>query len=189
MMNIAFDADDTLFNNDLTNKYLTAQGYDAHEVLRSFHIRNLKIKDDEKKHIHTLFNNKAMNKLKPNPNAKHVVETFARYKTNEIFVITARGENVKDGTIKMVKKHFPVIKPYNIHFTAGGSKEELLRELEIDIFVEDNIEAVLELAPKMPEIMFFVLSYEETPHNHDTIASMKPMHNVQIVSNLKDILL
>jgi len=187
-MNIAFDIDDTLVNNDMVTKYLAAQGYDPYKVLRNFHIRNLKITKAEAKYIHTMFSMDEMNHLKPNPNAQYVIETLSQSDINEIFLITARGEEVKDGTINMINDHFPTILEENIFFTAGGSKEDILKELEIDVFVEDNIEAVLELAPKMPEVKFFVLSYSETPHNHDPIAAMDPLPNVTVVENLIDIL-
>jgi 5'(3')-deoxyribonucleotidase len=188
-MNIAFDIDDTLCNNTVITNYLKKKGFDPYKVLTNFHIKNLKISQEHKNNIIDLFSSSHMVKLKPNPNAQYVIEKILSFKGNEVYVITARDNDMKAGTNKMVKKYFPGIKPKNINYTNGKSKASLLRKLNIDYFVEDNIEAVLELAPMFPKITFFVLSYEETPHNHETIAQMQPLPNVQIIYDLKEMLL
>jgi len=187
-MNIAFDIDDTLFNNHLIFDVMHRHKLDPLKVLRNFHIKNLEISKDIKNEIYQEFKSKRMYKLKPNDNAQFVIEKLLEHGHN-IYLITARDKEMKDQTYEMVKKYFPGIKKENLFYCPKG-KLGKLKDLKIDFFVEDNIEAVINLTKEL-DITYFVLQNDNTPHNWDIVNSKETWlnKNIIIIHDLKELLL
>ncbi len=100
--------------------------------------------------IEDFFKTSYFSDIEPKEGAKDVLKKLK--KNNELYVITARGDNMKKETEEWVEKYFPRIFS-GIYLTnkfsddgKGTTKEKVCDKLGIDIFIEDDIENVLECA-------------------------------------------
>jgi uncharacterized HAD superfamily protein len=101
--------------------------------------------------------------IKPMEGAKEVLEKLK--KNNELFVITARRDNIRKETEEWVNKYYPNIFS-KIYFTdefsnastKSTTKKKICDSLDIDIFIEDNIKYALECAG--PKRKVYLLNYQ-----------------------------
>jgi len=118
--------------------------------------------------------------IKPIKGAKEVLEKLK--KNNEIYIITARGDDIKKATEKWVENHFPNTFS-KIYFTdeflqenAEVTKGTVCNSIGIDVFIEDNLEYALECAG--PNRKVYLLDYpwnqtDELPEGVKRVYSWK----------------
>lgn len=136
----------------------------------NFDIKNLKvfklmtILGNDKKHaeqkLHE-FHTSSYGKTLPIPGVKKILEKLK--KNNELYVITARGDDIKKVTLKWVNKNFPNIFS-GIYLTnefvnskTKTNKKTVCNDLKIDIFVEDNLDYATECVS--PKRKVYLLDY------------------------------
>jgi uncharacterized HAD superfamily protein len=97
----------------------------------------------------------------PVKGAREILERLK--KNNELFVITARGDDVKGDTEKWVKNNFPNIFS-EIYFTnqfgqtgTKISKRMVCDNLDIDVYIDDSLEFALECARQNRKV--YLLNY------------------------------
>lgn len=136
-MNIGFDLDNTLIDLDV-NKYLVNHfNYHSHksEVMDwDYSTFPKEIKDI----IFDLFKANTFmcgDNIQPFPNVQDKVKELS--KQHNIILITARNENLTEGTIKLVNKFFPEIKDINL-VGFNMSKKDLFKEKKLDLWIDDS---------------------------------------------------
>lgn len=165
-MRIGVDLDDTLSNTrqEILNFYNNKYGANLKlEDIKSYNLwetwggtRDEAIQKIEDFHKTPYFEN-----IKPIDGAKEVLEKLK--KNNELYIITARRNNIEKESKEWIKKYFPNIFS-KIYFTnqfssdeMTESKKQICDNLDIDIFIEDDINNALECAE--PDRKVFLFDY------------------------------
>jgi 5'(3')-deoxyribonucleotidase len=175
-MNIGFDLDEVLVNLSTEIKKIfkkQKQKY-LHTIDWNFSNYPNKIRQETFK----LFEKKdIMCKLRATPLSKLLINTL-KENGNKVIVITARNINIKDDTIKFVKRLFKV--PCYV-VGPDESKLDILEKEKIDIWVDD--------CPKYLEkyeqhgIKCIMISNKNTVYNHYLRNKIFWCHNVKWLYN------
>jgi uncharacterized HAD superfamily protein len=111
--------------------------------------------------IDTFHKTKYFKNIKPIEGAKEVLEELK--KNNELYIITARSEDIRKETEKWVERYFPNIFS-DIYFTnqfsldgTSTTKKIVCDNLDIDILVEDNLTNAIECTRSKRKI--YLLDY------------------------------
>jgi uncharacterized HAD superfamily protein len=184
-MKIGIDLDDTLSNSREKMIEFHNKIYGTHFKLADIKTYNLwedwggtletTIEELEKFH-HAKYGDKIM----PLEGAKEVLTKLK--KNNELYVITARANDVKKITEDWINKYFPNIFS-KIYFTnefphgvAEITKKKICDTLDIDIFIEDNLEFALECAEPNRKVFLIDHPWNQTdklPTNIKRVHSWK----------------
>lgn len=122
--------------------------------------------------------------IKPMEGAKEVLEKIK--KNNELFVITARRDNIRKETEEWINKYFPNIFS-KIYFTdefshastKSTTKKIICDNLDIDIFIEDNINYAFECAGPNRKVFLIDRPWNQTvtlPQNIMRVHSWKEIN-------------
>jgi uncharacterized HAD superfamily protein len=121
--------------------------------------------------------------IRPIKDAKEILEKLK--KNNELYIITARSNDLKKETEEWVEKYFPDIFS-KIYFTNeyshGGIKEtkkNTCDNLDIDIFIEDNLDFALECAEPSRKVFLIDRPWNQTdklPSNVNRVYSWKEIN-------------
>ena len=121
--------------------------------------------------------------IKPIPGAREVLDELK--KNNDLYVITARSENIRKDTEEWIEKYYPNIfsKVYlTNHYALNGtetSKKKVCDSLDVDIFIEDNIKYAEECVG--PNRKIYLLDYpwnqsDKLPQNIIRVHSWKEIN-------------
>jgi uncharacterized HAD superfamily protein len=136
------------------------------------------IKELEKFHHSDYANN-----IKPLAGAKEVLENLK--KNNELYIITARANSIKKDTEEWIEKYFPNIFSkiyFTNEFSHGVSeitKKKICDNLDIDIYIEDNLEFALECAEPNRKVFLIDHPWNQTdklPANIKRVKSWKEIN-------------
>lgn len=101
-------------------------------------------REEYEKRVHEFYTTHYFQETDPVDGAKEILKKLKN--NNELCIITARGNNIKEVTEKWVEKYFPNIFS-KIYFTSQfelgaiqTTKSAICNDLNIDIFIEDNLE-------------------------------------------------
>jgi len=170
-MNIMFDFDSTLVLNPIVIDTLIEnlpfdEAYDIIHNLHKDYTNYVGIPSHIKDMMDAKFSDGLlMTSLSPNTYAQSVVQDLVD-QGHSVYVITARGSHegeVKETTPAFVKELFPMVKGIAL---TGHNKNKAIKQLDIDIVVEDSITVVdhiLDSTEINPAIL--LLSNENTPWN------------------------
>ena len=118
-------------------------------------------REEYEKRVHEFYTMSYFTNTEPVLGAKDVLEKLKI--NNELFIITARGEIIKETTEKWVKKNFPNIFS-KIYFTSQfelgaiqTTKAAICNNLDIDIFIEDSLQFALDC--NQPNRKVYLLDY------------------------------
>ena len=106
--------------------------------------------------VNDFHQSKYFDNVLPVKGAKEVLEKLK--KNNELFILTARSEDMREKTEKFVEKYFPKIFSkiyFTNHFALNGTettKKEMCDTLDIDVLIEDNIKYAGECATEKRKI-------------------------------------
>lgn len=64
---------------------------------------------------------------------------------HELYLITARHDSTKEDTFKWLKMEGILVNESKVYFVGNHNKEELIQELDLDIYVDDRLETLLEV--------------------------------------------
>jgi len=104
--------------------------------------------------------------LKPIEGAKEVLEKLK--KNNELYIITARTDDIKKDTEDWIELYFPNIFSkiyFTNQFSMGNKsipKKKVCDDLGIDVFIEDNITNVLECTSPNRKVYLFDYPWNQT---------------------------
>ncbi len=119
------------------------------------------VMDEYKKRVGEFYTTDYFLNTEPIEGAKNVLGELK--KDNELYVITARSDDVKKVTEKWIEENYPNIFT-KIYFTnqfgqtgVKTSKAIICNDLNIDVFIEDSINFALECAA--PNRKVFLLDY------------------------------
>ena len=87
---------------------------------------------------------------------------------DKLYVITARGENIKEITEKWIEKNFPGIFSkiyYTNQFEVGGkktTKAAICNVLDVDVFIDDGLDFALDCASPNREVLLLNYPWNQT---------------------------
>lgn len=64
---------------------------------------------------------------------------------NEVHILTARHETTKKDTLIWLKREGILVEDSNIHFLGSHNKEKLIKDLDLDVYIDDRMETLLEV--------------------------------------------
>lgn len=64
---------------------------------------------------------------------------------HDLCLITARHISTKEDTFKWLKREGILVNESKVYFVGNHNKEELIQELDLDIYVDDRLETLLEV--------------------------------------------
>ena len=152
-MKIGIDLDDTLsqtmevlmkFHNDTYGTNLEMKDVTTSDLWK---VWNGTLAEAVKK-IHDFHISSYGSNLLPLNGAKEILERLK--KNNELYIITARNDDIRKDTEEWVEKNFPGIftKVYfTNHFlqnSTSTTKKKICDDLGIDIFIDDNLPNILD---------------------------------------------
>ena len=147
-MNIGIDIDDTISKSiEKTEEY--AKEYTETILKRDFKI-NYKEIDFLKRYNWTIeedneflkeYYKKILQNAELKEDANKVIEIL--HKTNKIYIITAREDEVKEITLKWLERNNII---YDKIFFKQIDKKDIVKDLEIDVFIDDSFENCVSVA-------------------------------------------
>lgn len=162
-MNIGFDLDNTLIDLDPNKELIKRLNYhssksDVHDWEYSTFPEHIR------KEVFNLFKDESFmcgETIIPFPNVQNKIKELTN-KGYNIVLITARAENLTEGTIKLVNKYFPEIKDINL-VGFNVSKKDLFIEKKLDLWIDDSPHGVKDSLDL--KIKTYLISNEHTKYN------------------------
>lgn len=171
-MKIAIDLDDVLsqtmpalvkFHNEIYKTKLKEKDIKIYDLSEIF---NEKTDEGIRRKVHEFHTTHYGQKIKPIKGAKKVLEKLK--KNNELYIITARSEDIKKETEEWVEKHFPNIfskiyfSKYLVLDGKEATKKSMCNDIGIDMFIEDNIKYAMECVEPNRKIYLFDYPWNQT---------------------------
>jgi uncharacterized protein len=108
-----------------------------------------------------------------NPNAKETLDRLTS-EGHSIYLLTARSESLSHYTVSWLKeKAVPYKELYHL---AGGKKS--LTPIELDLFVEDNLEEALELTKKVKLVLIYDQPWNKTKNVRGLLKRVDGWHEI-----------
>ena len=178
-MNIVFDLDNTLFHNDVSeivsrefNVPLTSY-YDLREY-----------SDDAKKRCYEMFNDvDKMCNLIPFDGAYSKLKILYE-QGHTLYCVTARTKKHEQGTLAMIKKHYPMISETIL--CDGFDKRDAYKQCNADMIIDDNFDFMVQGAEVGIKYLILI-SNEITKYNHQYVPLMNKVMNGHVFKSVADI--
>lgn len=113
-------------------------------------------------------------------NALEVLEDL--YRHNNLYFVTARGEELKDITLNWLKKK--ELSKIHIYMLGSDYKIDKAKELNCDIFIEDNPLNAMQLAQCGIKVLLIDTNYNKDIY-HENITRVKDWKQIkEIINNI-----
>lgn len=110
--------------------------------------------------------------------AKQIIEDLNE--KNNIYFVTARGNELQDVTIKWLEKN--ELSSIEIYMLGSDYKIDKAKELKCDIFIEDNPLNALQLAQGGVRVFLLETNYNKDT-KHDNITKVKDWEHIKRLIN------
>jgi len=177
-MNIIIDLDNTLFHNrvvnDVCNKYdIPHTKYYTLQDLPQYAI-------DE---CMTMFKDPMiMNYLEPIKGVRERLDSLVS-EGHTLYCVTGRNNTMKDGTIEMVERHYPMIS--KTYIADNFDKRDIFKQLNADVVIDDHFKFILEALECGVEYVILI-SNNDTTYNHYALPIMNRIHKGHTITSIVD---
>ncbi|MFA5651783.1 MAG: hypothetical protein WC933_00235 [Candidatus Paceibacterota bacterium] len=190
-MKIGIDLDDTIsqsmqqvirFHNDIHHTNFNVKD------IKHFNIWEIlgQTREDRVKEVHEFHRSDYAKEAKPLPYSQEVLKKLK--KNNELFIITARAYDIKKETEDWINKHFPNIFS-GIYFTSQFAKDKtqtitkkkVCDDLDIDIFIEDDINNILECIGSNRKAFLIDYPWNQTDKLPPNVIRVKSWKEIDII--------
>lgn len=179
-MKIAVDIDDTLaeLQKSWLDYYNKVYGYEyIFEDIKHPDFAYIEDVDrnEAMKRLFEFYQSKAFDQLNTVFGAVEAIEKLA--KKHELIIISARETSILEKSKKWLNKYFPdkfskVIHLGNYSKKQKVNKYEKAKELEVDVFIEDNLEQANQLAENGISVLLLDKPWNREPYDSNLIRRM-----------------
>lgn len=113
-------------------------------------------------------------------NAKEIIQELSE--DNDIYFVTARGEELKDITLRWLNKN--ELSNIKVYMLGSAYKIDKAKELKCDIFIEDNPLNAMQLAKEGIKVFLIETNYNKEIQHENIIKVKDWRHIKEIVENM-----
>lgn len=180
-LNICIDIDGTITNpyhfipylNDMYKKDLTEEQCTTHKMEELYGVEL----EDLLKLFHTEYVH-AYSEAKVVENAKEIINEL--YSSHNLYFVTARSENLKDITVNWLSENG--LGEVGVHLLGSDYKLDKAKELNCNIFIEDNPDNAYQLASGGLKVILIDNNYNRHIE-HENIMRVNNWNDIKCIIN------